>query len=87
MLESGALEADSHVSFIVLKRLLHSLLGVGTGAPAGAVAAKLTTRLRDRGADARVLSPLLFVLDLPVEDREWIVLSAADRARNRPRAY
>jgi predicted ATPase len=81
VLESGALEADSNASFIVLKRLLHSLLGVGAGAPAEAVAAKLTIRLRERGADAGVLSPLLFVLDLPIEDREWNVLSAADRAR------
>jgi hypothetical protein len=81
VLESGAMEADSNASFIVLKRLLHSLLSVATGTPAEAVAAKLTIRLRERGADARVLSPLLFVLDLPIEDREWIVLSAADRAR------
>src|ERR687897_2050532 len=47
VLESGALEADSHASFIVLKRLLHSLLGVSAGAPAEAVTAKLTNRLRE----------------------------------------
>jgi AAA ATPase domain len=57
VLESGALAADSNASFIVLKRLLHSLLGVGTGAPAEAIAAKLTIRPRDRGADARLIAP------------------------------
>ena len=81
VLESGALEADSNVSFVVLKKLLRNLLGIGLGEPPDAAAAKLAARLQERGADARVVSPLLFVLDLPIEDREWAVLSAADRAR------
>jgi tetratricopeptide (TPR) repeat protein len=81
VLESGVLETDSNVSFIVLKKLLRNLLGVGIGEPSDAAAAKFAARLQERGADARVISPLLFVLDLPIEDREWAVLSAADRAR------
>ena len=80
MLESGALEADSNVSFVVLKKLYRNLLGIGLGEPPDAAAAKLAARLQERRRP-RVGSPLLFVLDLPIEDREWAVLSAADRAR------
>ena len=81
VLESGALEADSNASFVVLKKLLRNLLGIGIGEPSDAAAAKLAVRLQERGAYAHVVSPLLFVLDLPIEDREWVVLSAVDRAR------
>jgi predicted ATPase len=79
VLESGALEADGNISFIVLKKLLRNLLGAGE--PAATVAAKLAARVQERGADTRLISPLLFVLDLPIDDQEWSMLSAADRAR------
>ncbi|MCP8937616.1 alpha/beta fold hydrolase [Alsobacter sp. SYSU M60028] len=77
--ECGALELDGDSPWGLMKKLLRSLFGVDRNADAEAATRGIAAVLEDRAAD--LLSPLLFVLDLPVPDPSWNALSAPARAR------
>lgn len=79
-IEAGALEFDAGVGLSLIKKLLRALCGVESCESPEAAIAKAKDWLSGRGGDGRLLSPLLFTLDLPVTDAAWTGLDAGERA-------
>jgi predicted ATPase/class 3 adenylate cyclase len=81
ILEVGALESDALSSFHLLKKLLRTIFTIDEGHEVADTAAKVASFIQSLGADANLIPPLLFALDVPVDDREWGSLAAVDRVR------
>ena len=81
IVEVGALESDVVASFHVVKKLLRTILAIDESSPIADAAAKVALFIKSLGADANLIPPVLFALDLPVDDREWGSLAPVDRVR------
>jgi pimeloyl-ACP methyl ester carboxylesterase/tetratricopeptide (TPR) repeat protein len=80
-LEVGALETDLHSGFVVVRKVLQALFGVGdTEAPAIAIEKVLTAR-NSQGFDERLLEPIMAIMDLPVQGTGWAAISGPERSR------
>ena len=65
-LEVGALETDLRSGFVVIRKVLQALFGVGdTEAPAVAIEKVLAARSA-QGFDERLLDPIMAIMELPV---------------------
>jgi class 3 adenylate cyclase len=79
--EIGALESDTASSFHIVKKLLRSIFDIEESDDAASAAARAEHFIETIGGDAGLRSPVLFALDIPVDDREWISLPASERVR------
>lgn len=82
ILEIGALEYDAAVSHGMVRKAVRALCGIGGGDGAATARAKVLKRLAAFGADERLLPPLLFALDLSVDDPAWQGLDGATRGEH-----
>ena len=81
VIEAGSLEFDVHVSLKVIKNLLRSLLGIDPSDPYETVQEKVSARIELLEAHQGLATPLLFALGNPVDDPQWVNLSANERQR------
>jgi predicted ATPase len=79
--EIGALESDTASSFHIVKKLLRSVFDIEESDDAASAAARAGHFIETIGGVADLRSPVLFALDIPVDDREWISLPASERVR------
>ena len=80
-LEVGALETDLRSGFVVIRKVLQALFGVGdTEAPAIAIEKVLAARSA-QGFDERLLDPIMAIMELPVQDPSWAIISGQERSR------
>ena len=80
-LEVGALETDLRNGFVVIRKVLQALFGVGdTEAPAAAIE-KLLAAQRAHGFDERLIDPIMAIMELPVRDAGWAAISGQERSR------
>ncbi|RWE60805.1 alpha/beta fold hydrolase [Mesorhizobium sp.] len=80
-LEAGALETDLRSGFVVIRKLLQTLFGVGdTEAPPIAIE-KVLAAQSAQGFDERLLDPIMAVMELPVQDPNWAIISGQERSR------
>jgi class 3 adenylate cyclase len=79
--ECGAFESDASSSLMTIKKLVRAMLQVEEGGEQAAAAARISSQLTSLGCDSAVRSALLFVLDLPVDDRVFDALLTPERAR------
>jgi len=79
--EIGALESDTASSFHIVKKLLRSIFDIEESDDAASAAARAGHFIETIGGDAGLRPPVLFALDIPVDDREWISLPASERVR------
>ncbi|WP_349369027.1 AAA family ATPase [Salinarimonas sp.] len=77
--ESAAVEFEALTPYRVVKKLLVSWLGLDEGADPAAMAGAVRERLEALGADAGLVEPLLFLLDLP-QAGSWSALEPYERA-------
>jgi DNA-binding SARP family transcriptional activator/predicted ATPase len=81
IVECGALESDATSGFHIVKKLLRAILQIEEGDEPAVAAEKAAAWLERLGADGRMKAPLFFVLDIPVSDKEWESVPAAERVR------
>ena len=80
-LEAGALETDLRNGFVVIRKVLQALFGVGdTEAPAAATD-KLLAAQRAQGFDERLMDPIMAIMEMPVRDAGWAAISGQERSR------
>ncbi len=80
-LEVGALETDLRSGFVVIRKVLQALFGVGdTEAPAAAIEKVLGAR-SSYGFDERLLAPIMATMELPVSEPSWAAISSQERSR------
>ena len=80
-LEVGALETDLRSGFVVIRKVLQALFGVGdTEAPSVAMEKVLAARSA-QGFDERLLDPIMAIMELPVLDTGWAAISGQERSR------
>ncbi len=81
IVEVGALEFDAITSLHIVKKLLRTILDIEEGDDAPAAAAKVAAGIASLGADPSLGSPVLFALDIPPDDREWMALPVSEHVR------
>jgi DNA-binding SARP family transcriptional activator/predicted ATPase/class 3 adenylate cyclase len=81
IIESGALESSARSTFYIIKKMLRSVFEIEESDQPSDAAVKVATLVDSLGADPGMNAPLLFVLDLPVTDRDWGALSTPERVR------
>ena len=80
-LEVGALETDLRSGFVVIRKILQGLFGIGdTEAPAAATEKVLAAR-NTQGFDERLLDPIMAIMELPVQHPDWATISGQERSR------
>jgi pimeloyl-ACP methyl ester carboxylesterase/predicted ATPase len=80
IVEARALSADPQASYATVRRLARALLDLPDRPGAGVPEAVLE-RLDWLGADQRVATPLLSLLESAPPGREWLATTSGDRAR------
>jgi class 3 adenylate cyclase len=73
-IEIGALESDTASSFHIVKKLLRSIFEIEESDDAVNAAARVGHFIETIGGDAGLKSPVLFALDIPVDDR-WTTVN------------
>jgi DNA-binding SARP family transcriptional activator/predicted ATPase len=81
IVEVGALESDAVSSFHLVKKLLRTIVAIEDGDDVAHAAAKAGAFIESLGGDAHLRPPVLFALDIPVDDREWGSLAPFERVR------
>jgi DNA-binding SARP family transcriptional activator/predicted ATPase len=81
LVEVGVFESDAVTSFHIVKKLLRTILAIEEGNDAADAAAKAGAFIESLGGDASLRPPVLFALDIPVDDREWCSLAPSERVR------
>jgi pimeloyl-ACP methyl ester carboxylesterase len=81
VLEAGAFESEATASFRVIGRLLRAFFAIDEQDTTATAAGRVSRRLGTLDAEARMGSPLMFALGVPIQDAEWASLAVADRAR------
>jgi pimeloyl-ACP methyl ester carboxylesterase/tetratricopeptide (TPR) repeat protein len=80
VIEARALSSDPQASYATVRRLARALIDLpdqpGTGVPEAVL-----QRLEWLGADQRVATPLLSLLESGPQGREWLTTTSGDRAR------
>jgi predicted ATPase/class 3 adenylate cyclase len=80
-IEIGALESDTASSFHIVKKLLRSIFDIEESDDGTTAAARVKHFVESIGGDGGLRSPVLFALDLPVDDREWVSLPPSEHVR------
>ncbi len=85
-IEAGALETDLRSGFLIIRKVLQELFGVGETEAAAAAAAKVANAWSARNLDPRLLDPILAVMELPTREALWAGLTGPDRSRRMQQA-
>jgi pimeloyl-ACP methyl ester carboxylesterase/class 3 adenylate cyclase/tetratricopeptide (TPR) repeat protein len=80
-LEAGALETDLRSGFVVIRKVLHGLFGVGDTEALAVAAEKVEAAWSLRSLDPRLLVPTLALMELPVADPQWMAMPGQERSR------
>jgi predicted ATPase len=81
VIEVGTFESDAVSSFNLIKKLLRTIVAIEDGDKVADAAAKAVTFIESIGGGPSLRSPVLFALDIPVEDREWGSLAPPEHVR------
>ncbi len=87
LVEAGADEVEGSAALGLLRRILLSFFGLEEGEEADAVLRTVRRRFVALGLGASLMTPILYVLDQPVEEAEWTSATVADRARRIREAF
>ena len=80
-LEAGALETDMRSGFVVIRKVLQGLFGIGDAEAPTAALDKLLAAWGTRSLDRRLLDPILAVMEMPPTDPLWTALPGQERSR------
>lgn len=80
-LEAGALETDLRSGFVVIRKVLQALFGVGDAEAPVSAAEKVLAAWATQGLDERLLAPIMATLELPVADPNWAAISGRERSQ------
>ena len=80
-LEVGALEMDLRSGFVVIRKVLQALFGVGDTEAVAAAVEKVLAARRAQDFDERLLAPIMAIMELPVADPSWAAISSQERSR------
>lgn len=85
-LEAGALETDLRSGFVVIRKALKELFGIGDMEDSPAALEKVLTAWSARDLDRRLLDPILAIMELPTRETLWMALTGPERSRRMQQA-
>lgn len=85
-LEAGALETDLRSGFVVIRKALKELFGIGDMEASPAALEKVLAAWHGRGLDQRLLDPILAIMELPTRETLWMALTGPERSRRMQQA-